>query len=353
MPCGLTNQAPCSRSFRRAAAREAASPRSNSPDIGMTHRVPRTRGDTERVPRADGDSPHSKNARRSGPSLCFAGIYTDQAQCPRSMEVCHVRVSCRIEVVRRRHRAQARAGPAARNRAAASTPEPLESRRMFAVTAAFAGGVLTVTGDNNANAITVSRNTAGQLRVNNGAVQIQGSAPTVTNTTLIDIRGLGGNDNLALSETNGALPKAQHFRRRRQRRRDRRLRRRHPRRRRGQRPAVRQGRQRHAQRRHRERRPDRRKRRRPRVRRLRQRPPHLEPRRRLGPQRGRRGHRRRRGQRRRRRRGVPGVGRRQPRPLPTTRPGAVHDRHRRQRRTSSSTPTGATTRSSAAPAWPG
>ena len=49
------------------------------------------------------------------------------------------------------------------------------------------------------------------------------------------INGVGGNDNLSLNETNGALPAASHLRRRRQRRPDRRLRGRLRRRRRGQR----------------------------------------------------------------------------------------------------------------------
>src|SRR4051812_49157387 len=60
------------------------------------------------------------------------------------------------------------------HRAVGSALEPLEARRLFSVTAAFAGGVLTVTGDNNANAITVSRDAAGPLLVNSGAVAIGG-----------------------------------------------------------------------------------------------------------------------------------------------------------------------------------
>jgi hypothetical protein len=52
--------------------------------------------------------------------------------------------------------------------------ENLEARRLFAITASFnpaGGGVLAVTGDNNANTIVVSRNVAGQLFVNGGARQ--------------------------------------------------------------------------------------------------------------------------------------------------------------------------------------
>ena len=90
--------------------------------------------------------------------------------------------------------------------------DSLESRRMFAVTAAFTNGVLTVTGDANANVITVSRDTAGHLLVNNGTIAIAGAvAATVTNTNLIDLLGGDGNDNLTLDETNGLLPKASFF----------------------------------------------------------------------------------------------------------------------------------------------
>src|SRR3954453_8763243 len=71
---------------------------------------------------------------------------------------------------------------AALGRAVDHTLEALESRRLFAVTAAVNGGVLTVTGDNGNNAITVSRDLAGTLFVNGGAVAISGGTPTVANT---------------------------------------------------------------------------------------------------------------------------------------------------------------------------
>jgi Ca2+-binding RTX toxin-like protein len=86
--------------------------------------------------------------------------------------------------------------------------EPLEPRRLFAITATSAGGVLTVLGDGNANAITVSRNANGNLLVNNGAVAIIGSSATVSNILSIRVSGLDGNDTLTIDETNGALPKA-------------------------------------------------------------------------------------------------------------------------------------------------
>jgi Ca2+-binding RTX toxin-like protein len=70
-------------------------------------------------------------------------------------------------------------------------------------------GILTIVGDDLDNIIAVSRDGAGNLRVNDGAVSIAGGVVTVVNTTLIRIFGRGGNDQLSLSETNGALPKAE------------------------------------------------------------------------------------------------------------------------------------------------
>jgi Ca2+-binding RTX toxin-like protein len=93
-------------------------------------------------------------------------------------------------------------------RAVESAFEPLESRRLYSVSASAAGGVLTVLGDNGNNAITVSRDLAGNLLVNNGAVAITGSPATVATITSIHVSGLDGNDNIALDETNGVLPAA-------------------------------------------------------------------------------------------------------------------------------------------------
>ena len=80
-----------------------------------------------------------------------------------------------------------------------------------AVTASFSGGVLTVTGDNLDNNLTISRNAAGQILVNGGAVPVIGGTPTVANTSQIRVFGLGGNDVITLSEANGALPAANLF----------------------------------------------------------------------------------------------------------------------------------------------
>ena len=77
-----------------------------------------------------------------------------------------------------------------------------------ATSATFAGGVLTVRGDNADNNLTVSRNAAGALRVNGGAINVAGGTPTVANTTRIIVIGLDGNDVITLDETNGALPPA-------------------------------------------------------------------------------------------------------------------------------------------------
>ena len=86
--------------------------------------------------------------------------------------------------------------------------ESLESRRLFAVTASFAGGVLTVLGDNGSNAITVSRDVAGNLKVNDGAVPIAGSPATLGNTQLVSVAASGGHDSVTLDEANGLLPKS-------------------------------------------------------------------------------------------------------------------------------------------------
>ncbi|HEX6987266.1 MAG TPA: calcium-binding protein [Planctomycetaceae bacterium] len=84
---------------------------------------------------------------------------------------------------------------------------------MPAVVASFsaASGTLSVFGDSLDNNITVSRNAAGQLLVNGGAVAITGGTATVANTALVQVFGQGGNDTITLSEANGALPRANLF----------------------------------------------------------------------------------------------------------------------------------------------
>src|SRR5262245_8792921 len=86
--------------------------------------------------------------------------------------------------------------------------EMLESRRLLAVTAISAGGVLTVLGDNNANTIVISRDASGKLLVNNGSVNIAGASANVADIKFINVFGFAGRDSLSLDETNGALPAA-------------------------------------------------------------------------------------------------------------------------------------------------
>src|SRR5690349_10284918 len=77
-----------------------------------------------------------------------------------------------------------------------------------AVTASFSNGVLSVFGDSSANTTTISRDAAGKILVNGGAVSVAGGTPTVANTSLIQVFGQAGNDIITLDEANGALPRA-------------------------------------------------------------------------------------------------------------------------------------------------
>jgi len=74
-----------------------------------------------------------------------------------------------------------------------------------------ATGLLTIVGDDQDNVIVVSRNAAGAILVNSGAFPITGGTATVANTVLIQMFGRAGNDQLSLSEVNGALPSAHLF----------------------------------------------------------------------------------------------------------------------------------------------
>ena len=80
-----------------------------------------------------------------------------------------------------------------------------------ATTATYTNGTLNVFGDNAANTIEISRNAAGTLLVNGGAVPVLGGTPTVANTALIQVFGLGDNDTITLNQANGALPRANVF----------------------------------------------------------------------------------------------------------------------------------------------
>ncbi|MGH8664197.1 MAG: calcium-binding protein, partial [Burkholderiales bacterium] len=96
----------------------------------------------------------------------------------------------------------------------ASTIAPAaEEVTIQSVTSFFSqsSGILSVFGDGLDNAIALSRNAAGQLLVNGGAVPVLGGTPTVANTSLIQIFGQNGNDNITLDESNGALPRVNMF----------------------------------------------------------------------------------------------------------------------------------------------
>ncbi len=71
--------------------------------------------------------------------------------------------------------------------------------------------MLTIFGDALNNTITVGRNAAGTILVNNGAVPVAGGVATVGNTVLVQVFGQGGHDTIALAEVNGALPSAYLF----------------------------------------------------------------------------------------------------------------------------------------------
>jgi Ca2+-binding RTX toxin-like protein len=83
----------------------------------------------------------------------------------------------------------------------------------MAVTASFipATGLLTEFGDTLDNTIVTSRDAAGNILINGGAVAIAGGAPTVANTSLVQAFGQDGGDTITLDESSGALPAAEFF----------------------------------------------------------------------------------------------------------------------------------------------
>ncbi len=109
-----------------------------------------------------------------------------------------------------RFRKSARSSAKASSKSRHATFEQLGARITPAVNAFFNAsvGALSVFGDSLDNTIVVSRDAAGALLVNGGAVSIIGGAPTVANTARIAMFGLGGNDTLTLNEASGALPGA-------------------------------------------------------------------------------------------------------------------------------------------------
>jgi hypothetical protein len=71
---------------------------------------------------------------------------------------------------------------------------------ILAVTGSFANGTLSTFGDSLDNNITISRDAAGKLLLNGGAVAVTGGTPTVANTALVQVFGLGGNDTVTMNE---------------------------------------------------------------------------------------------------------------------------------------------------------
>ena len=66
-------------------------------------------------------------------------------------------------------------------------------------------------GDALDNSITLSRDAAGDILFNGGAIPVIGGPATVANTRLMQVFGQGGNDTITLSEVNGAMPAADLF----------------------------------------------------------------------------------------------------------------------------------------------
>ena len=68
----------------------------------------------------------------------------------------------------------------------------------MAITASFSAGAgqLSALGDAQGNAMTLGRDAAGRLLVNNGAVPVVGGTPTVANTTKIQAFGQAGTSDI-------------------------------------------------------------------------------------------------------------------------------------------------------------
>jgi Ca2+-binding RTX toxin-like protein len=83
----------------------------------------------------------------------------------------------------------------------------------MAITASFLPGarILSVFGDSLGNNVRASRDAAGRILINGGAVPVLGGTPTVANTDLIQLFGQAGNDTITIDEINGPMPAAQLF----------------------------------------------------------------------------------------------------------------------------------------------
>src|SRR5215468_6674310 len=76
----------------------------------------------------------------------------------------------------------------------------------MAIKANFTAPLLSVTGGNGDDAITVTRDAAGQILINDGAISVQGDQPTLANTKEIDVFGGNGNDMISLEAPPAGLP---------------------------------------------------------------------------------------------------------------------------------------------------
>src|SRR5260370_8552131 len=83
----------------------------------------------------------------------------------------------------------------------------------MAITASFLPGVGLLVGFGGSldDQIALSRDGAGRILINGGAIPVLGGQPTVANTALMQVFGQAGNDTITLNEANGALPAAQLF----------------------------------------------------------------------------------------------------------------------------------------------
>jgi Ca2+-binding RTX toxin-like protein len=83
----------------------------------------------------------------------------------------------------------------------------------MAIKATFSSGagLLSVFDDNLDNSIVASRDAAGNILINGGAVAVTGGQPTVANTATVQVFGTGGNDTISVNEANGAMPAVQLF----------------------------------------------------------------------------------------------------------------------------------------------
>lgn len=83
----------------------------------------------------------------------------------------------------------------------------------MAIKATFSpgSGSLSIFDDGQDNTVLVSRDAAGSILINNGAVAITGGQPTVANTGVIQVFGTAANDMISVDETNGAMPAVQLF----------------------------------------------------------------------------------------------------------------------------------------------